>query len=569
MSAAESDKPLKILVSGDVEGRLSDLYSRVKSIQSKVGKFDILFCVGEFFAQEASENAEIYEYISDPSLVPIQTYVLGPNHSSRYKYFFDKSGCDLCADKIIYLGPKGTYSTLNGLNIVYLSGFEKKNESVKKLKRSDDSDTEEFAEFELKDIESIINNYEKRNAGECIDILLTNQWPKNVENLSNQELENKQKSENFGSELVAYLAQKLKPRYHFSAVENFFFERIPYRNHQVLLEKEKHMTRFLGLAKVNKSNKPKFLYAFNIVPAKSLDYAELVRQTANPISSDNPYSTNLSLKNDDGSQYYGDHDLQPSKQYFYDADYIKKMNELQEQEMLKQKRKLEAMHKQEQEPCWFCLGGSKVERQYIVSVGDKCYLAYAKGALNKDHLLIIPIDHVQSTVVANEDLMEEIDKYKLALAKYFKSRNKCVLFYERNYRTKHMQIQVYAIRADKTYLLKDAFMSMAQNQDIYLDEIPQMTNLKQILEPNRPFFYLELPNEELHAGSRSEMDTTRYLCEIRGGFPINFGRDVMASEILLNCPDRIDWKTCVISIEEEKIMSQDFRKEFKMFDPAL
>lgn len=113
---------------------------------------------------------------------------MGPNHSNRYKYFYDKSGCDLCADKIIYLGPKGTYSTVNGLNIVYLSGYEKKNESIKKLKRSDDSDSEEFAEFELKDIESIINNCEKRNPGECIDILLTNQWPKNVENLSNQEL---------------------------------------------------------------------------------------------------------------------------------------------------------------------------------------------------------------------------------------------------------------------------------------------------------------------------------------------------------------------------------------------
>lgn len=368
---------------------------------------------------------------------------------------------------------------------------------------------------------------------------------------------------------MAYLAQKLKPRYHFSALQNFFFERIPYRNHQVLVEKEKHMTRFLALAKVNKSNKPKFLYAFNLLPAKKLDYVELVRQTANPISSDNPYSSSFNLKNEDGSKYYGDHDAQPSLQYFYDADYIQKMNELQEQEMLKQKRKLEAMQKQEQEPCWFCLGGSKVERQYIVSVGDKCYLAYAKGALNKDHLLIIPINHVQSSVQAEEELIKEIDKYKVALAKFFKSKKKCVLFYERNYRTKHMQIQVYAIRADKTYLLKDAFMSMSQDQDIYLNEIPQMTNLKQILEPNRPFFYLEIPNEELYDGSRGEVDTTRYLCEIRGGFPINFGRDVMASELLLNCPDRIDWKECVIPLEEEKKMTQEFRKEFKTFDPSL
>lgn len=119
--------------------------------------------------------------------MPIQTYVLGPNHSIRYKYFYDRSGCDLCSDKIIYLGPKGTYNTVNGLNIVYLSGFEKDKESTKKLK-TEDTDAEELVQFELKDIEALINNCEKRNPGECIDILLTNQWPKNVENLSNQEL---------------------------------------------------------------------------------------------------------------------------------------------------------------------------------------------------------------------------------------------------------------------------------------------------------------------------------------------------------------------------------------------
>ena len=72
-------------------------------------------------------------------------------------------------------------------------------------------------------------------------------------------------------------------------------------------------------------------------------------------------------------------------------------------------------------------------------------MAYAKGAINRDHLLIIPIDHVQSTIHADEKLMKDIEKYKMALAKYFKSRNKCVLFYERNFKTKHMQIQVNAL----------------------------------------------------------------------------------------------------------------------------
>jgi hypothetical protein len=66
-----------------------------------------------------------------------------------------------------------------------------------------------------------------------------------------------QNSIKFGSEMISYLAVKLQPRYHFSALQNMFFERFPYRNHEMLAEKPTNLTRFLGLAKVNKSNKPK------------------------------------------------------------------------------------------------------------------------------------------------------------------------------------------------------------------------------------------------------------------------------------------------------------------------
>ena len=71
------------------------------------------------------------------------------------------------------------------------------------------------------------------------------------------EKENGKVSDRFGSELISYLATKLRPRYHFTAIENIFFERIPYRNHRVAQEKDKNLTRYLSLAKVNKSNKPK------------------------------------------------------------------------------------------------------------------------------------------------------------------------------------------------------------------------------------------------------------------------------------------------------------------------
>jgi hypothetical protein len=52
-------------------------------------------------------------------------------------------------------------------------------------------------------------------------------------------------------------------------------------------------------------------------------------------------------------------------------------------------------------------------------------------------------------VHADEALLDEINKYKFALQKYFRSKKGCVLFYERNFRTQHMQIQVFAMRNDK------------------------------------------------------------------------------------------------------------------------
>jgi hypothetical protein len=42
---------------------------------------------------------------------------------------------------------------------------------------------------------------------------------------------------------------------------------------------------------------------------------------------------------------------------------------------------------------------------------------------------------------------------------------------------------------------------------------------------------------------------------------------VIASELLLNMPERIDWKECVQPQDEEKQMSVDFRNSFKSFDP--
>ncbi len=41
--------------------------------------------------------------------------------------------------------------------------------------------------------------------------------------------------------------------------------------------------------------------------------------------------------------------------------------------------------------CWFCLASPEVEKHLIVSVGDECYVALAKGGIDWNNLLIVPI----------------------------------------------------------------------------------------------------------------------------------------------------------------------------------
>lgn len=46
-------------------------------------------------------------------------------------------------------------------------------------------------------------------------------------------------------------------------------------------------------------------------------------------------------------------------------------------------------------------------------------------------------------------------------------------------------------------------------------------------------------------------------------------REVLASEAILNIPDKSDWRQCQISKEEEETLALRFRKDFEPFDFSL
>lgn len=73
------------------------------------------------------------------------------------------------------------------------------------------------------------------------------------------------------------------------------------------------------------------------------------------------------------------------------------------------------------EKCWFCLSSTSVEKHLVITVGEHFYLALAKGPINDTHCLILPVTHIQCSALLSKESWVELDQFKDALRKMFKS----------------------------------------------------------------------------------------------------------------------------------------------------
>ncbi|KAK8756797.1 hypothetical protein V5799_000502 [Amblyomma americanum] len=510
--------PLKLLVCGDVKGQFDKLFDRVSTVNKKNGPFEMLLCVGDFFGPDTSRWLE---YKLSNRKVPLQTYAVGVTPDS-----FSES--DL-ADNVVHLGSRGMFTGASGLKIAYFCGNEANSE--KPLQ----------GEFAKKHALEFLSPVAESTSHKGVDLFITSQWPKNVSRYAHTASAEEDK----GSDIISLLAYFLRPRYHFTSSGDCYYERTPYRNHKVLREQARHATRFISLASVGNSAKAKWLYAFSIVPMSDLPNAELVKQPTDVTEC--PYEfTEADLK-DTSSK---------SQQFFYDltpaAEKSKKRNRGDAGEQQRKKRPPPAP----KGPCWFCLASPEVEKHLVISVGDTCYLALAKGALTPDHVLILPIGHHQSTVELDEETLEDVIKFKESLKQLFKAKGKRPVYFERNYKSSHLQIQVVPVPESLMPGLQSVLVDYGQSVGVDLDEIPRNSNLRQIVDPGRPYFYMEF-------------DDTKLLHRINRNFPLQFGREVLACEEVLNVPDKADWKDCKLSQEEEVSMVAQFRKQFEPYDFTL
>ncbi|XP_018327175.1 CWF19-like protein 1 [Agrilus planipennis] len=522
----------KVLICGDVEGCFDALFSRVEKLNEKSGPFDLLLCVGNFFG---INNKEFEAYKQGFKKVLVPTYILGPNKQEHVQYY-PTDDSELCPN-VNYLGKKGMYLNSKGLKIAYLSGI------------ASDNNQSELHTYNVDDVKGLVDVCKRGNPNyKGIDILLTSQWPKNVmKNDPNCKLN---LTFTQTTDLISWLSIQLKPRYHISGLEGEFYERPPYRapilsDHDVSTE---IVTRFLGLARVGNKNKQRWLYALSLTPIEYMKYKELAQKTTDETPC--PYDLDdLELKLFKSKRKSGN-----SGQYFYDVDSYNAEEEEGKKHRPHNKRQRVEF---DQSKCWFCLASPSVEKHLIITVGEDVYLALAKGGLVEEHLLICPIEHHQSALHLPHNVLSEIEKFKKAIIDFYSTSQNVTIFFERNYKTSHMQIQAVPVPKKLSNVLANSFLNEAEENGFDLEKLDSCNRIDQVLQKGVPYFVVELPD-------KGEV----YYVQIQKSqnFPLNFGRQVLASKQVLNMPNKSDWKECTISEDDEKVLVAKLRKQFESYD---
>ncbi|CAH0724407.1 unnamed protein product, partial [Brenthis ino] len=518
----------KTLICGDVNGNFTTLFSRVESIIKKSGPFDVLLCVGNFFG---SDNSQLDAYRLGGKKVPVTTYVFGPSDSEHVPHYCDE-GSEI-APNIIYMGRRGIFTTSADVKIAYLTGLSRR-ELGKDIP---------MCTFEPSHCSAVRDAcFRGQSEYRGVDVLITTLWPAGIQQDESQKADVERE---LLSDLISWLSIHIKPRYHFVPSKGKYYERQPYRNQSVHQDYKECATRFIAISPVGNKMKEKWIYACSLQPVTKMRMTDLLQSTTDETQC--PFDPDLLKQHQPGKVVK----VSGNGQFFFNMDAA-------DDDHGKRKRKGDHPERKKKEfdpdTCWFCLSSPTVEKHLVISVGSHCYLALPKGPLTPYHVLILPITHHQSVTQAPDDVAKEIKRFKDAIKKFYASKDKLAVFYERNYRTSHMQIQCVPVPRACNEQLLEVFQDEAGINSIEMEALPPYSDIAQVALPGAPYFHAELPSGD------------QIFAKTKQHFPLQFGRDVLSSPPVLNCEDKADWRQCLLAREEEAALAAAFRRDFRPYD---
>ncbi|KAJ8521668.1 hypothetical protein ONZ45_g1663 [Pleurotus djamor] len=224
--------------------------------------------------------------------------------------------------------------------------------------------------------------------------------------------------------------------------------------------------------------------------------------------------------------------------------------------------------------CWFCLSNPDLAKYLIVSIGNECYVTLPKGQIiptqdsgspdvpGGGHVLIIPISHYPTFSTIPPDLaapiLDETEKYKTALKAFYAQFNSVAVFFEvgrLSAKGGHAHIQAVPIPMRLKDAIRPGFLEHGRTQGIDFAQDPAEA-LEECSNGRGSYFKVELPDGSLMV----------HLIKDHVPFSVQFGRQVLTA--VLGMPERLDWKVCALTQEEDTADATSFKTAFASFDPS-
>ncbi|KAJ5302004.1 hypothetical protein PENANT_c050G06946 [Penicillium antarcticum] len=562
----------KVVVIGSVNGQLSAVFTKLAKLQPKQN-FSFAIIVGDLFG-DCSTEAELNEItglLQGNTVVPLPTYFTVGNQPLPTRVIEKIQADDEVCPNLFFLGKRGTLKTTEGVRIVALGGtFEQK----------------EGRAPESNAVGKFQSTYNEADARALFglhrtDILITNQWPKDVKLGSSQKVAGDESGVPSELECIADVCNTLKPRYHFSRSDTAFFEREPFFYMPAEEGDGYQTTRFLSLPSYG--SRKDALYAFNLDPLVAPPISIPVGCTICP------WSAVQSKRNNLPSQH-------ESFQRFSQPD-----GERDPEHRRRHKRNRPPPPGPEQ--CFFCLSNPNIATQLITSIGNDSYITTAKGPLPKSdffpslgfpgHMLIIPFEHSPTIDLifdpqTRASTYAEMQKYRESLHQMLneKSGGKLGAVTWEVSRSggihTHWQFLPMPVEKIRGRLVEAAFQAEAANlkyEKFKTIPGPDEIDNHDMNDFFRAFIWTpsrsEDQNEEgdmwskpghkgVYKTSSGEEKITMLPIQPQNRFDLQFGRRVMGKLLLLD--ERLDWRNCTQTEDEETKDAEAFKEAFKKHD---
>lgn len=573
----------KVAVLGALHGNFA-IFAKLAKLQTKQ-QFSFAIICGDLFAEniaasnvtaaesdpdvDMSANAErtadvdtnsepddVQKLIDGEINIPLPTYFTIGRHALPPKIVdrLSRNNDEVCPN-LFFLGKRSTFKTSEGVRIVTLGGLL--NPGIIGA-----SDEDKYTPVHTEQDANVLKGADKA------DVLITSSWPAGVQNGSQVKLEDGVK-EPASEQCVADLVKALRPRYHFCASPDLFYEREPFffRPSEATPETIP-VTRFLSVASPGSATKAKWLYAFNLDPTSSAPTEMPRGATPTPFLSPTHGGKRRLPGSFEGSYRYSN----PNRDGYGGHS--------------NGKRRRKDRNPPPQTQCFFCLSNTP-STHLVASLGADAYLTTSKGPVPTAstfeplltcpaHILIIPYAHAPTIASipssAGDDLerknsYDEMVKLRQALNEMARGTGKGQLgsvCWEINKQAGvHVHWQWMPVPIDLIQKgLVEAGLKVQAEGDGY--GAFEKKEIGDGVDVGGDWFRMWVwkPAEE---NGKEDTVTSWFLpLDASQRFDLQFGRRVMAK--LLNTPQRAHWKD-VFQTEEEETKDKDaFQAAFKPWD---